>query len=181
MKVYRKGGRPGSLKKVRKKGKRSVDQDKLDRIEGDANAPLERLFRTWGMNKKYKDVDDNPDGGEGQMICTKDGCEQGGADAEKSAELNDPKNQPKDPFFLRLANWMNMRKGKRAENLADDLSDINKRKHFGREMDINPDRQRAFYIRNPFARAKYRRKQRRYARTSGRQIAGNQPFDGSNS
>jgi|5_EtaG_2_1085323.scaffolds.fasta_scaffold02513_7 hypothetical protein len=162
MEIYKKGG-----KKNKSKFKR-VSQDKLDDIRANRNAPLERMLRRIGMNKKYKDVDDDPDGGEGQMVCTKDGCEQGGADAEKSAEFNDPKNQPKDPFALRVANFMAKSRRDRQDKLADRKSRVLNRTTFA----TDPRRGEYKEFRNPFARMRYRGIQRKEARSKGRSDSG---------
>ena len=161
MKVYRKGGK-------KKSRFRKVSKDRLENIRDRQIAPIERMLRNIGMNKKMRDVMDPPDAGEGQMVCTKDGCEQGGADAEKSADFNDPKNQPKDPLSLRVANFMAKKRRDRQDRLSDRMTRTKKRT----TLETDPRKGEMMEFRNPFARARYRRLQRRKARSEGRGDAG---------
>ena len=159
MNIYRRGGK-SSFRKV--KGTR------LSNIKDRQIAPIERMLRKIGERKKNKDVKDAPDGGEGQMVCTKDGCEQGGADAEKSAELNDPKLDAKDPLALRVADFIKQRRQERQKRLKRRRGRASKRA----TLRVGSRQDPLGYVRNPFARSRYRRLQRRLARSEGRELAG---------
>ena len=159
MNTYRRGG---------KRSFRKVKSKRLSNIKDRQMAPIERMLRKIGEHQKYKDVKDAPDGGEGEMVCTKDGCEQGGADAEKSAELNDPKLDAKDPLALRVANFISNRRQDRQKRLKERKRRTSKRA----TLRVGPKEDPLGYIRNPFARSRYRRLQRRLARSEGRELAG---------
>lgn len=159
MNIYRRGG---------KRSFRKVKGTRLSNIKNRQIAPIERMLRKIGEHQKYKDVKDAPDGGEGEMVCTEEGCEQGGADAEKSAELNDPKLDAKDPLALRVANFISDRRQARQDRLRRRKNRTSKRT----TLRVGPMEDPIGYIRNPFARARYRRLQRKIARSEGRELAG---------
>ncbi len=159
MKIYRKGGK-------NKSKFRRVSQDRLDNIRDRQIAPIERMLRNIGMNKKMRDVMDPPDAGE-EQVCTKDGCFVKPS-KETVEAYNDPKNQPKDPLALRIANFMAKKRRDRQDRLADRMSNVKKRT----TLATDPRRGEYREFRNPFARMRYRGLQRKEARSQGRGDAG---------
>ena len=103
-------------------------------------------------------------------MCTKDGCFV--KPSQETVEAyNDPKNQPKDPLALRMANWMAKQRRDRQDRLADRKSNVLKRT----TLETDPRRGEYREFRNPFARARYRSLQRKEARSKGRSDAGGGP------
>ena len=158
MEIYRRGGKKSRFRRVSK--------DRLENIRDRQIAPVERMLRNIGMNKKMRDVMDPPDAGE-DTVCTKDGCFV--KPSQETVEAyNDPKNQPKDPLALRIANWMAEQRRNRQDRLADRKSNVLKRT----TLATDPRRGQYREFRNPFARMRYRGLERKEARSEGRSDAG---------
>ena len=158
MKLYKKGGKKSRFRKV--------STDRLDDIRDRQIAPIERMLRNIGMNKKTRDVMDPPDAGE-DTVCTEEGCFVKPSQETVEA-FNDPKNQAKDPLALRIANWMAKQRQSRQDRLGDRMTRTQKRT----TLATDPRRGEYREFRNPFARARYRRLQRKEARSEGRSDAG---------
>tara|TARA_A100001201_G_scaffold1761_5_gene4521 strand:+ start:4414 stop:4992 length:579 start_codon:yes stop_codon:yes gene_type:complete len=172
---------PGG-KNPAKKGKRSVSQEKLSEISQRQIAPIEALLRRIAQRQELKEGEsdgdsislgnvDFGDGTEGESCKIVDGkvqCASYGTSSEDLGEMatEDEKGDRK-PFSLVLADLI-----KGGRDLRQDFLKSQK-KYFGgrREVDINPDRSEATMIRNPFARALYRRAQKKLAKSEGRESA----------
>ena len=177
IKKYDAGG-----KNPAKKGKRSVSQEKLSEISQRQIAPIEALLRRIAQRQELKEGEsdgdsislgnvDFGDGTEGESCKIVDGkvqCASYGTSSEDLGEMatEDEKGDRK-PFSLVLADLI-----KGGRDLIQDFLKSQK-KYFGkrREVDINPDRSEATLIRNPFARALYRRAQKKLAKSEGRESA----------
>lgn len=160
MKVYKKGGKKNKSKF------RKVSEDRLQNISDRQNAPIERLLRRIGKRKKERAVTDPPDAGE-ETVCTEEGCYVKPSKDTIEA-YNDPKNQPKDPLSLRIADFIARKRVERQEDLASKKSKAQRRA----TLATDPRRGEYREFRNPFARARYRSLQRREARSKGRSAAG---------
>jgi len=177
------GGRPGTSKSVRSKGKRSIGRKKEQAIRSRQEAPIESLLRRVAMRKEMEEGEskgdsidignvDFGDGTEGESCKVVDGkvqCASYGTSKEDLSEMatEDEKGERK-PFSLVLADLIKGTRDLRQKSLENRMKRVGER----REIDLNPDRAREFAVRNPFARARYRSLQRRLARSKGREDAG---------
>tara|TARA_R110000824_G_scaffold183471_2_gene364497 strand:+ start:161 stop:721 length:561 start_codon:yes stop_codon:yes gene_type:complete len=160
-------------KRKRSKKLKGVSRTKLRKIEDRQFAPIERILRKMGERKQLKhqlakgasrgDVYSFDDGEQDMVTgsCGPEGCaafDEYGGESEHGKEK-------KPPLSLRLANsiagfrqgrqdWMNRKKDRAHGNKDFGYKDIDGRIH---------------YIgKNPLARARYKRFQRRIAKSEGR-------------
>tara|TARA_B100000424_G_scaffold174518_1_gene134731 strand:+ start:395 stop:973 length:579 start_codon:yes stop_codon:yes gene_type:complete len=178
IKKYSPGGR-----NPRSKGKRSVDKSKLSSISQRQVAPIESLLRKIAQRKELKEGESKGDsislgdvnfgdGTEGESCKIVDGkvqCASYGPSKEDISEMaTEDEKGDKKPFSLVLADII-----KGGRDLRQDFLKSQK-KYFGkrREVDIDPDRGSATLVRNPFARALYKRAERKLAKSEGRESAG---------
>jgi len=177
------GGRPGTSKSVRSKGKRSIGRKKEQDIRSRQEAPIESLLRRIAMRKEIEEGEskgdsmdigdvDFGDGTKGESCKVVDGkvqCASYGTSSEDLSEMaTEDEKGDKKPFSLVLADLIKGVREGRQSSLESRMKRVGKR----REVDLDPDRAREFAVRNPFARARYKSLQKRLARSQGREDAG---------
>jgi hypothetical protein len=175
IKAYNRGGKdPAS------KGKRSVKKSKLDDISDRQIAPIEAFLRRIALKKEQEkgeskgdadDVNFDLEGGGGESCTEVDGktvCFTDASAEELGEMATEDEKGDRKPFSLALADIIKGGRDLRQDFLRGQKKFFGKR----REVDLDPDRGRSAMVRNPFARALYRRAQRKLAKSEGREDAG---------
>ena len=178
MEVYRRGGR--NPRNPVHKGSRSVKRSKLDDISDRQIAPIEAFLRRIALKKEQEkgeskgdadDVNFDLEGGGGESCTEVDGktvCFTDASAEELGEMATEDEKGDRKPFSLALADIIKGGRDLRQDFLRGQKKFFGKR----REVDLDPDRGRSAMVRNPFARALYRRAQRKLAKSEGREDAG---------
>ena len=165
----------GGKRRKREKIK-GVSKTRQDNIRDRQIAPIERMLRQMGENKKFKEQV-AAGASEGDVYSFNDGeqdmvtgdCGEGGC-AAFDEEGGEAEFIPKEPLSLRLADKIAGFRDSRQDWMKNKKATANKHRDFGF---TNPNTRQTTYIgKNPFARARYKSLQRRIARSEGRGTAG---------
>tara|TARA_R110000824_G_scaffold124333_2_gene282729 strand:- start:55 stop:621 length:567 start_codon:yes stop_codon:yes gene_type:complete len=172
MEVYRRGGRNPV-----NKGSRRVKSSKLDAISDRQIAPIEFLLRRMALKKELKkgeskgdadDVNFDLEGGGGESCTEVDGktvCFTDASAEELGEMATEDEKGDRKPFSLALADMIKGGRDLRQDFLRGQKKFFGKR----RELDLDPNRSSSTMVRNPFARALYKRAQRKLAKSEGRE------------